>query len=179
MASFFAHGLVAVTFSKLSRFKKDNLKIGFFAFLCSTFPDADVIMFRFGISYNHWLGHRGFIHSICFAFIFAVLVKLFAFRKTSFFSPRGILLVLFFTLVMASHGVIDAMTTGGRGVAFFAPFDNTRYFLPWRVIKVSPLSISQFFGEWGIQVIKSEFFWIGIPCLTIMLIHTTIKKILG
>jgi hypothetical protein len=26
------------------------------------------------------------------------------------------------------------MTNGGLGVAFFSPFDNGRYFLPWRPI---------------------------------------------
>ena len=40
---------------------------------------------------------------------------------------------------MASHGVLDALTDGGPGVAFLAPFDDTRYFFPWRPIRVSPL----------------------------------------
>jgi hypothetical protein len=31
------------------------------------------------------------------------------------------------------------MTDGGLGIAFFAPFDNTRYFLPFGPIKVSPI----------------------------------------
>jgi hypothetical protein len=35
-------------------------------------------------------------------------------------------------LATASHGVLDATTNGGLGVAFFSPFDNRRYFLPWR-----------------------------------------------
>jgi len=29
-------------------------------------------------------------------------------------------------LATASHGVLDAMTNGGLGVAFFSPFDNRR-----------------------------------------------------
>nr|HRC76832.1 rhodanese-like domain-containing protein [Kouleothrix sp.] len=32
------------------------------------------------------------------------------------------------------HGVLDAMTDGGLGVAFFAPFSATRYFFPFRPI---------------------------------------------
>ena len=27
---------------------------------------------------------------------------------------------------------------GGLGVAFFSPFSNARYFLPWRPIRVAP-----------------------------------------
>jgi inner membrane protein len=49
-------------------------------------------------------------------------------------------------LATASHGVLDAMTDGGLGVAFFSPFDNRRYFLPWRPIVVSPISIARFFS---------------------------------
>src|SRR6267378_8050335 len=44
----------------------------------------------------------------------------------------------FFFLATASHGLLDAMTNGGLGVAFFAPFCDTRYFLPWQPIVVSP-----------------------------------------
>jgi len=40
--------------------------------------------------------------------------------------------VLFF--VAASHGLLDAMTRGGEGVALLSPFDTTRYFLFWRPI---------------------------------------------
>jgi inner membrane protein len=29
---------------------------------------------------------------------------------------------------MASHGVLDALTNGGHGIAFFSPFLNERYF---------------------------------------------------
>lgn len=34
------------------------------------------------------------------------------------------------------------LTDGGLGVAFFSPFDNKRYFLPWRPIRVSPISVT-------------------------------------
>lgn len=33
-------------------------------------------------------------------------------------------LAVFFTLVTASHRFFDAMTDGGLGIAFFAPFNN-------------------------------------------------------
>ena len=52
-------------------------------------------------------------------------------------------------MATASHGVLDAMTDGGSGVAFLAPFDDTRYFLPWRPIPVSPIGVSRFFSGAG------------------------------
>jgi hypothetical protein len=43
------------------------------------------------------------------------------------------------------------MTDGGLGAAFFAPFDNKRYFLPWRPIQVSPISVHRFFTPRGFR----------------------------
>jgi len=42
-------------------------------------------------------------------------------------------------LVLASHGVLDAMTTGGLGAALLWPFTDARYFAPWRPIPVAPI----------------------------------------
>ena len=33
------------------------------------------------------------------------------------------------------------------------------------MIQVSPIGASRFFSEWGLEVIKSEAFWIGVPSL--------------
>jgi inner membrane protein len=52
--------------------------------------------------------------------------------------------------------VLDAMTNGGLGVAFFAPFDTTRYFFPWRPITVSPIGVGSFFTHRGALVVLSE-----------------------
>jgi inner membrane protein len=68
------------------------------------------------------------------------------------------------------------MTTGGLGVAFFSPFENSRYFLPYRPIKVSPMGFQKFFSEWGLEVIKSEIIWIGIPLLVLLLSISIWKK---
>ena len=73
------------------------------------------------------------------------------------------------------------MTSGGYGIAFFSPFNDTRYFFPWRTIKVSPLGIANFFTERGLRVIKNELIWIGIPgtiyILFTILIKNSSKKI--
>jgi inner membrane protein len=66
-------------------------------------------------------------------------------------------------LATASHGFLDAMTDGGLGVAFFSPFDNHRYFFPWRPIRVSPIGIGRFFSPRGLDVLQSELLWIWLP----------------
>ena len=74
-----------------------------------------------------------------------------------FLACGGILAV-----AMASHGVLDALTDGGPGVAFFAPFDDTRYFFPWRPIRVSPLWRG-FFSSRGLETLASEVRWLWLP----------------
>lgn len=165
MASAFGHALVAITIGKSYSNKMTNWKFWFLGVFCSILPDADVISFAFGIPYEAFWGHRGFSHSLLFALIIGVLLT-FIFYKKDFYSKKGVLYILFFLLCTASHGILDALTNGGLGVAFFSPFDTTRYFFPWRPIKVSPIGIERFFGERGKLVILSELIWIGIPCVT-------------
>ncbi len=169
MPSVFGHALSAIGFGSVLSTRTEKVKFYVLAIACAALPDADMIMFKFGIPYHHWLGHRGFFHSLVFALILALVVKGVFYAKTKLFSPTGIYLILVFFLVTASHGVLDAMTTGGRGIAFFSPFDNTRHFLPWRFIQVSPLSAGDFFGAWGLAVLKSEAIYIGIPMLAVLI----------
>jgi inner membrane protein len=61
-------------------------------------------------------------------------------------------------------------------VAFFAPFWDERYFFPWRVIRVSPISVTRFFSDKGIQVLKSEWVWVWIPSLAVILISRLIRR---
>jgi len=61
--------------------------------------------------------------------------------------------------------VLDALTNGGLGVAFFSPFDTQRYFFPWTPIQVSPIGASRFFSTRGIDVLWSEIVWIWGPAI--------------
>src|SRR5262249_48056135 len=70
-----------------------------------------------------------------------------------------------FFLVMVSHGVLDAMTNGGLGVAFFSPFNTRRYFLPWRPIPVSPIGVGSFFTARGLYILCSEILLIWCPTI--------------
>ncbi len=169
MASIFGHGLVAYTTAKVLDSKTNKLLL-FLAIGSAILPDIDVLTFRFGIDYMHPLGHRGFTHSILFAILWSAMLSL------SFGKNRKSIYFIVLCLSTISHGVLDAMTSGGRGVGFFIPFENSRYFLPWRSIQVSPLGIKEFFSEWGIQVILSELKYIAVPCFIILITLHFIKK---
>ena len=134
------------------------------AAFCAVAPDFDVLAFRFGIPYDAPLGHRGFSHSLLFALLLggagALLLR--ALLRGSARPPFARTFILL-ALATASHGFFDALTDGGLGVAFFSPFDHTRYFFPWRPIAVSPLSLARFFSAHGLAVMKSEALWLGVP----------------
>jgi len=70
---------------------------------------------------------------------------------------------MYFFLATASHGLLDALTDGGLGVAFFAPFDNHRYFLPWRPIHVSPIGAGRFFTIAALKFFRANSS--GFGCL--------------
>ena len=127
-------------------------------------PDLDVIGFRYGIAYGGLLGHRGLSHSIPFATILAAVAVAAGFRRgASGLGPHVLWLYLF--LATASHGVLDALTDGGLGVALLAPIKDPRYFLPFRPIRVSPIGIRQFFSPRGAEVIGSELTWVWLPAV--------------
>jgi inner membrane protein len=84
---------------------------------------------------------------------------------------------LYFFLATASHGFLDAMTNGGLGVAFFSPFDNARYFLPWHPILVSPISLTRFFSGRGAAVLPSELIWIWIPTGLLAVLMLVLRRV--
>ena len=126
----------------------------------SVLPDADALGLDLGIPYGHLLGHRGFSHSIVFALLLGVGAAL-LYRTLR--APRSAAFAVVF-ISCASHSLLDALTSGGLGVAFLSPFSNHRYFLPWRPIAVSPLDVGSFFSGWGLRVLRSEALCVWLPC---------------
>lgn len=177
MASAFSHAIASVAIGKISFLKNTDKKFWLLLMFCAVIPDADAIGFKLGIAYESVLGHRGITHSFFFAALLSAAVTYFFYGEEKMLSKRWWTLLAVFFFATASHAILDAMTTGGLGVAFFAPFDNTRYFFPFRPIKVSPISVTQFFSEWGWRVIKSEFVWVWIPSALVMAVVWSVKKL--
>jgi len=127
--------------------------------VASMLPDLDVLAFRFGIAYSDPLGHRGFSHSLFFAMIMAAVASLFHRRLgVSRFTAFAFVLI-----AGASHGLLDMLTNGGLGVAYFWPLTDERFFFPERVIQVSPIGVYRFFSADGFAALESELFWIWLP----------------
>lgn len=118
----------------------------------SYLPDADVVAFFLGIPYHAPFGHRGASHSVAAAALVGLAV---AFALRSYGLPFG-RSWLYATGTMASHGLLDAMTNGGLGVAFLWPFSVGRYFAPWRPIPVSPIGLRNLLRPYGFYVLAFE-----------------------
>jgi inner membrane protein len=129
----------------------------------SVLPDADVLAFRFGVPYAAALGHRGFTHSITFALALALLGAVLSRPLRT--APSRAFVFLFVATI--SHALLDALTTGGLGVALLWPFSAERFFAPVQVIAVSPISLSRFLTDRGLAVLRSELLWVWLPAVAL------------
>ena len=153
------------------------MKFWAWAAACAVLPDADVVGFAFGVSYGSMFGHRGLSHSLAFAVVAGCAVASLAFREARAFSRGWWGRAAFFAAATASHGLLDALTDGGLGVAFFAPFVARRYFFPWRPIEVSPIGAG-FFSVRGVVVFENELVWVWLPSAALVVAVWGVRKLI-
>ena len=175
MASVFSHAVAALGLGAVFTAWESPKRVWAAGMLCSVVPDVDVMGFALGIPYGDFWGHRGFTHSLVFAALLAGAAVILGFRRDVPGVGRLPLWIYLF-LAGASHGLLDAMTDGGLGVAFFAPFDNHRYFLPWTPIRVSPIGVGLFFSGRGLAVLQSELLWIWIPSALLVIFSWALRR---
>jgi len=160
--------------------------------IAAMLPDADVLAFALHIPYADAFGHRGASHSLLFAGVLAALAAVLAFFGSGrpWSAPRSsgsrrpwsavscqprlaptkarptvastLQAAVFVFICAASHPLLDAMTSGGLGVALAWPWSEHRLFAPWRPIRVSPFA-PQFFSARGVATLLSELRWVWLP----------------
>lgn len=172
MASLVTHALVGAALGQAANPElRKRRSFWALAVLCAVLPDFDVIGFAIGVHYGDLWGHRGMTHSLLFAVFVAAVSALWLQQSAKERWKIGGLLFL----IVASHGVLDALTNGGLGVAFLSPFDRNRYFFPWRPIQVSPIGARALFSSHAIQVLRSEL-WVWGPALAVVLIVPWVRQ---
>ena len=190
MATLFTHALVAAALVKAAspaqppaaRPGRDWLPA--LAVLSSVLPDLDVVGFAFGVRYGDFLGHRGFTHSLAFAALWSAAAwgALSSAERASgaFRAPRSALALRWLLLFLptASHGLLDALTDGGLGVAFLSPWDKTRYFFPWQPLHVSPIGAG-FFSARAWSVLWSEARWAWLPTTALSMLWAVVRRMGG
>jgi inner membrane protein len=128
----------------------------------SMLPDLDVIAFSVGIPYGAPWGHRGATHSLGFALLvgFSAYVVALELGRGCGEPARGrhrsaLATAALVAAVVASHGLADSLTDGGRGAALLWPFSDQRFFAPWRPIPVAPIGFD-FVSADGLRVAAVE-----------------------
>ncbi len=132
--------------------------------IAAMLPDADVLAFALHIPYADAFGHRGASHSLLFACVLAAFAALLA-VSCQRRSASTVQAAAFVLVCAASHPLLDAMTSGGLGVALAWPWSEHRFFAPWRPIRVSPFA-PQFFSTRGLATLLSELRWVWLPLAT-------------
>ena len=151
MPSSMAHGLAALTVAHLAFPSAPPRYLYVSAAACAVLPDLDAIGRPFGAPDIQWLGgHRALTHSVAFAAALAFLVGAVLFRGAE--RRTRISRMICLAVATAMHGALDALTTYGDGVEFFAPFTTRRYKAPWQ-----PL-----------HSIGSEIVLVWLPALTLI-----------
>ena len=175
MPTIFSHPAPVLALSLASGSRVISGRLLLAGLICSVLPDVDVAGFFMKISYGQAMGHRGASHSLLFAGSVGMVCAL---ARPWLHCKRWI---AFFTGLLAavSHIALDAATNGGLGVGVFWPWDETRYFLPWRPIEVSPLGIRRFFSARGAEVMLSELTWVWLPCFASGLFIFALRKSLN
>lgn len=175
MASAFAHAFVAVSLGSAITPGQVFPRLLVVGTVCSLLPDADVLGLRLGIAYGDLLGHRGLSHSLAFAVVVGLVATPIFFGGERWRALR-LRMAIYLLVISASHGVLDAMTNGGLGVAFFSPFDATRYFLPVRPVEVSAIGAA-FLTYRSVRVLFTELVWIGLPWSALTLaLHALLRS---
>jgi inner membrane protein len=173
MASLLTHALVGTALGQAAdNDRRKDWRFWCLVVACSILPDVDSLGFHMGVPYGALWGHRGMTHSLLFAAMLAVCLTA---RFGGVHRERWRLAVLLF-VITASHGVLDAMTDGGLGVAFFSPLNPQRYFFPWRPIHVSPIGLRVFFTGRGLRILRNEILWIWCPTAALFVMIKTVQS---
>ncbi len=179
MPTFITHSVAGLAGAALFAREKMPRRFWVLAAVCPILPDLDVAAFSLGIPYQHAFGHRGMFHSLVGALVLGAVVAFLFFPRDEFSYSRRFRLALFYGLITATHGPLDALTSGGLGVALLAPFDLTRYFFPWTPIAVSPIGVKHFFSDYGLRVLASEARWVWLPALVLVVVARVLIRLLA
>lgn len=126
-------------------------------------PDIDVIGVMMGLPDAGPCGHRGATHSL--------VLPIFVAGIAAALAPRWRLqrwrLALICGLAVGSHLLLDAMTTGSRGVPLLWPLSFHRFALPWRPIPNAPCGL-EYLSALGLRVASIELL-LFLPLLLVAL----------
>jgi len=164
-----AHAIVSIPLAKTIMRENNSKKILFWSVFCATIADIDLIGLFLSLPVNSLLGHRGFTHSIFFAFFISLSVCLIFFREFNFKEKRFYFLFINFFLIGLTHPILDALTSKYYGVALLSPFSNYRFAWPWSPINdnIGEVGFFNYYGIffWQVLMIEVTIIFLSLFCL--------------
>jgi inner membrane protein len=159
MATLYSHAVVGWGLARLYTARPMPWAYWGLAVALPIIPDLDVFSTA---AYGSPLGHRGITHSLLFAFLLGAVAASATFRpfRTSWWSVASL-----FFLILASHGLLDAMTYGGEGIPFFWPLAG-RYG-NWGVIPVSDIAF-ELPDPRQSRAVRGELLWVWLPTIVVV-----------
>jgi inner membrane protein len=155
MTTVYTHGVVGLGLARL--FARGPMPWAYWglAAVLPVVPDLDAFStVAYGTSAS---GHRGFTHSLLFAAVVGAAV---AGATCRYFRMSWWRLAGLFFIIIASHGLLDALTRGGADIPFFWP-------LPGRWGNWGPMPASHIGFElpnpFTQRAMRSEMFWVWLP----------------
>ena len=115
MPSIFTHAAIPLALWCASERGRISTRLLGAGVVAAMLPDADVLAFALHIPYADSFGHRGASHSLLFATLLAALAI--AFAKALRASRLQAFAFVF--ICALSHPLLDALTSGGLGVALW------------------------------------------------------------
>ena len=133
MATCFTHPLFGAGAAYVvGQSRRDIKKFMLLSAVCQCLPDIDVLAYVFAIPESSALGHRGMFHSLVFAGLLALCVLRYGYRELAIGGAKWWRMYAWFFVLTGLHGVFDGMVADSLGIAYFWPFDGTRYHLTWQ-----------------------------------------------
>lgn len=160
MSTIYTHAVVGLSLGRLVTARRLSFLFWILAGLLPVLPDLDVLS---PYPYRHQLGHRGFTHSLAVALVIGGAAAGMTFRRLrmNFWA-----LATFFFAITALHGVLDAFTNGGEGIAFFWPATIRRYG-PWGPLPVPDVGF-EFPNPRTSRAVRAELWMVWLPLAVVV-----------
>lgn len=153
----FGAGVDYAVSNKSKKFKKFILIIMYFQYF-HCLQDIDTLSNLLPIDSMHPIGHRGMAHWLVFACLVAFAVMQYFYREIGAALRRWWMTYAWFFLLTSMPSLLDAMVASPLGVAFFWPFDTTRYVMPWQPFLDVPMSLEVLRGPfWYATLVEGQF----------------------
>ncbi len=177
MASSIGHGLVGWAFGVAADPNRASRRFSVACAAAGVAPDLDVLLhFLPGSTYAALGGHRGITHSLFFAAVVGAAISLIAFRRSELSRVR---VWMGLAGALASHDVLDMLTSYGGGVTLFAPFSWEVVTFSWHPLDpdAAARAASTAWGQLGLAV-GNEVLWVWLPALAVVAV-VSLRRLRG